>query len=90
MKRWFVYVIANDRNETYTGITFDVTPDRRIAEHNAGGAKAARFTRGRGPWRLVYSEAAFATRAAAQAREHALRHDRRLKRQLKTASGRSG
>lgn len=36
----------------YTGITTDI--DRRLEEHRAG--KGAKYTRGRGPLELVYSE----------------------------------
>ena len=41
---------ADDR--LYTGVTTDV--DRRFEEHSEGGARAARFLRGRGPLELVY------------------------------------
>ncbi len=36
----------------YTGITTDV--ERRLAEHRSG--KGAKYTRGRGPLELIYSE----------------------------------
>lgn len=49
---WFVYILLNDRGTTYTGISTDV--DRRLCQHNAGSG--ARFTRGRGPWRLLHCE----------------------------------
>lgn len=49
---WFVYVLLNDRGISYTGISIDVA--RRLTQHNAGAG--ARFTRGRGPWRLIHQE----------------------------------
>ena len=85
-KRWFVYVISNTRGEFYTGITFDNDPERRLREHNAG--TGAKYTRGRAPWSLVYVETGFEGRAAAQAREHTLKHDLNFKRRLRTSSRR--
>ena len=38
----------------YTGITSDI--ERRLAEHNKGNRRAAAYTRGRRPVRLVYRE----------------------------------
>jgi putative endonuclease len=55
-------------NTLYTGITNDL--DRRLAAHAAG--KGARYTKGRGPFRLVYSEAC-AGRAEASRRETAIK-----------------
>jgi putative endonuclease len=52
----------------YTGITNDL--DRRLAEHAAG--KGARYTKGRGPFRLVYSETCQG-RAEASRRETAIK-----------------
>jgi putative endonuclease len=62
----------------YTGITNDL--DRRLAEHAAG--KGARYTKGRGPFRLVYRETC-QSRAEASKRETAIKSlDRAKKRQL--------
>ncbi|HXV26628.1 MAG TPA: GIY-YIG nuclease family protein [Candidatus Paceibacterota bacterium] len=49
---WFVYILRCGDGTLYTGIATDV--QRRLAEHrkNAG----ARYTRGRGPFRVVYRE----------------------------------
>lgn len=80
-QRWWVYLIVNTKGRSYVGVTFDVTPARRLAEHNGGGPKAARSTRGRGPWALAYAEAA-EDRAAAQSREWHLKRDRRRRRRL--------
>lgn len=79
--RWFVYVLLNGGHMAYTGSTTD--PARRLAEHNSG--KGAKFTKGRGPWRIAHLEE-HATRSAAQAREAALKKDRAFKRRLKAPS----
>jgi len=55
-------------NTLYTGITNDL--DRRLAEHAAG--KGARYTKGRGPFRLVYREICEG-RAEASRRETAIK-----------------
>jgi putative endonuclease len=47
----------------YVGSTSDIT--KRINAHNTGFSK---YTKGRGPWFLVYKEA-FPTRSEAMARE---------------------
>jgi putative endonuclease len=63
---WHVYILRCADGSLYTGITTDL--DRRLAEHNAGAAAGARYTRARLPVTLVYQEAA-ADRAAAARRE---------------------
>lgn len=47
--RWFVYVLACADGTLYTGIARDVAA--RVAAHEAG--RGARYTRGRGPLRLL-------------------------------------
>jgi len=54
----------------YTGITTDVA--RRVAEHNGEGRLGARYTRGRRPVALAYTEPAD-SRAAAARREAAIK-----------------
>jgi putative endonuclease len=49
---WNVYILECADGTLYTGITNDL--DRRMAEHETG--RGARYTRGRGPFRLVYHE----------------------------------
>jgi len=46
---WYVYVARCADGSLYTGIARDVA--RRIAEHDAG--TGARYTRGRGPLRVM-------------------------------------
>ena len=75
---WFVYVLLNGEDVAYTGIALDV--EARLVRHNAGAG--ARFTRGRGPWRLAHVEGPFA-RGEALRRERALKRDRRFKMALK-------
>ena len=75
---WFVYVIRNADNILYTGISKD--PARRITEHNSG--TGAKFTRGRGPWRQVYSEGPL-EHGDALRREIEIKKDAALKRSLK-------
>lgn len=49
---WTVYILQCADGSLYTGITNDL--ERRFAEHQAG--KGAKYTKGRGPLRLVYQE----------------------------------
>ncbi|MCG9698098.1 GIY-YIG nuclease family protein [Shewanella sp. Isolate11] len=51
---WFLYMVQCRKGQLYTGITTDV--ERRFQEHQQGGAKAAKFLRGKGPLQLVYRE----------------------------------
>ncbi len=48
----FVYILSCADGTLYTGYTVDLA--RRIAAHNAG--RGAKYTRGRLPVRLVFSE----------------------------------
>ncbi|WP_202081430.1 GIY-YIG nuclease family protein [Caldalkalibacillus salinus] len=48
----YVYILRCKDNTLYTGYATDVS--RRLAEHHAG--KGAKYTRGRGPLKLVYVE----------------------------------
>lgn len=75
---WHVYIVRCADSTLYTGIARDL--EARIGTHNAG--TGARYTRGRGPVTLVYSEPA-ADRPAALRRELAIKRlDRRAKRKL--------
>ncbi len=49
---WFVYILRCSDGTLYTGVTDDV--QRRLAAHRAG--KGAKYTRGRGPLELVYTQ----------------------------------
>jgi putative endonuclease len=75
---WIVYMLECADTSLYTGITKNL--DRRLAEHAAG--KGAKYTKGRGPFRLVYRETC-QDRAEASRRETAIKLlDRAKKRQL--------
>ena len=51
-KKWYLYVLRCGDGTLYTGITTDV--QARFAQHQAG--KGAKYTRGRGPLVVVYTE----------------------------------
>lgn len=61
---WTVYIVRCRDGTLYTGITNDLA--RRLRAHDAG--RGARYTRGRGPVRLIHAEV-WPTRGAALRRE---------------------
>jgi len=61
---WSVYILECGDGTLYTGIATDVK--RRLAQHRAG--TGAKYTRGRGPLRLVCAER-FPNRGKALQRE---------------------
>ncbi|MEO7192754.1 MAG: GIY-YIG nuclease family protein [Vicinamibacterales bacterium] len=63
-----VYIVRCADGTFYTGYATD--PRQRVHVHNAG--RGARYTRGRGPVRLVYTEFC-ASRGEALSREHAIK-----------------
>ena len=76
-KTWYVYLLRCGDGSLYCGITDDVS--RRLEAHTAG--KGAKYTRGRGPLELVYTEACESYSAALK-REAAIK---KLKRTEKLA-----
>ena len=50
--KWTVYILRCVDGTLYTGITNDL--DRRMSEHESG--QGAKYTKGRGPFQLVYNE----------------------------------
>ena len=74
---WVVYMLECADKSLYTGITTNL--ERRLAEHAAG--KGAKYTRGRGPFRLVYSETC-TDRAEATRRETAIKLMDKAKKRL--------
>lgn len=52
---WFVYMLECADGSLYTGITTDI--ERRVHEHNHE-KQGARYTRGKRPVHLVYSQSA--------------------------------
>ena len=51
-KKWYVYILLCRGQTLYCGISDDVL--RRLEQHRSG--KGAKYTRGRGPLELVYTE----------------------------------
>ncbi len=68
MSTHHVYILECADGTFYTGYTTD--PQRRVAEHNAGDG--AKYTRGRTPVKLVYTEA-YTDRSTAMAREYEIK-----------------
>ena len=52
MSAWTLYILKCNDDSYYTGITNNI--EKRIADHEAG--KGAKYTRGRGPFEIVYQE----------------------------------
>lgn len=80
-KHWHVYTIVNEAGRSYVGATYDVSPERRLREHN-GMVRGAKATRGKGPWRLVYAERIGAGKNACLSREWHLKRERSFRRQV--------
>ena len=74
---WYVYMLRCSDRTLYTGITNDLSA--RIRAHNAG--TGAKYTRGRGPVELVYTEE-LPTHGEALRREYTIKQ---LKKELKLA-----
>ncbi|MEN9920840.1 MAG: hypothetical protein RL538_733 [Candidatus Parcubacteria bacterium] len=68
----FVYMLRCSDGTLYTGYATDV--EKRVKEHNGevNAKAAARYTRGRRPVALVYTEAC-STRSDALKREHQIK-----------------
>jgi len=75
MADWQVYMIRCADGSLYTGIARD--PVRRLEQHRSGGARAAKYLRGRAPLRLVFAR-------VVGARADALRVERAIKSLPKT------
>lgn len=75
MNNNFTYIVECSDHTLYTGWTNDL--EKRIEAHNTG--KGAKYTKTRGPVRLVYFET-FATKEEAMSREY---HIKRMSRQEK-------
>lgn len=70
----YVYMLECKDGTLYTGYTVDL--EERIKMHEAG--KAAKYTRGRGPFRLVHIET-YSTKREALQREYAIKRLPRAK-----------
>ncbi|WP_184665345.1 GIY-YIG nuclease family protein [Texcoconibacillus texcoconensis] len=67
-RKHFVYMLECKDGSLYTGYTTDV--NKRLRQHEEG--KGAKYTRGRGPFTLVYV-ASFLTKTEAMQEEHRLK-----------------
>ena len=79
---WYVYILECADHTFYTGITTDL--DTRVREHDAGSG--ARYTRGRRPVRLIYSEQV-PDRGTAQSREYSIKQLSRTQKSRLIAGG---
>ena len=77
MATWHLYLLRCGDGTLYCGIALDV--EARLAQHRGG--KGAKYTRGRAPLELAYTEPC-ASRAEALKRERAVK---RLSREAKLA-----
>lgn len=68
MENWFVYIIQCADDTLYTGCTNDL--EKRMAAHNNGNG--AKYTQGRSPVTLLYSEKS-PDRSQAQQREYEIK-----------------
>lgn len=68
---YYVYILCCADQSLYTGLTTD--PIRRLQEHQAGGAKAARYTRCRLPVQQVWLSQALPNRQQAAKLEYRLK-----------------
>ena len=73
---WVCYIIRCADDTLYCGITNDL--EQRLAAHNAG--EGAKYTRGRGPVRLVHVEQC-ADKSAALKREMQIKQMTRIEKQ---------
>ncbi len=65
---WVVYILRCSDGTLYTGITNDLT--RRVAAHECG--RGAKYTRGRGPFVVVYHQE-YPDRSSASKREREIK-----------------
>ncbi len=77
---WTVYILQCGDGSLYTGITTNM--ERRLQEHTDG--KGAKYTRGRAPLKVIYTEIHPSKSTAAQREYHIKSLDRAAK--LKIAS----
>lgn len=81
---YWVYIVLCSDDSLYTGWTNDVS--QRVAQHNEGSG--AKYTRGRGPVKLVYTEQC-ESKEAAMSREYAVKQLSRAQKMELTKSFRS-
>lgn len=74
---WVVYILKCSDGSFYTGITNDL--DSRVAAHSDGSG--AKYTKGRGPFEVMYVEECD-DRSAASSREFAIKKLSRTQKKL--------
>ena len=74
MKPWYLYIVECRDGTFYTGITTDIK--KRIDAHNSG--HGAKYTRGRGPVKLMHLRR-YVDRSAASKAEHKIKKLKRGK-----------
>jgi putative endonuclease len=52
MSEWTLYILHCSDDSLYTGITNNL--ENRITQHESG--KGAKYTKGRGPFKIIYTE----------------------------------
>ncbi|WP_353626005.1 GIY-YIG nuclease family protein [Bacillus sp. JCM 19041] len=72
-----MYVLECCDGTWYTGYTNDF--ESRLAKHKSG--KGAKYTRGRGPFKVIWKES-FATKEEAMKREYAFKRYTRQKKEM--------
>ncbi len=77
--QWYVYVLRCADGTLYTGVATDT--QRRLRQHNGELSGGPRYTRGRRPVTLLWTEEA-ADRSAAQKREACVKHMSRAEKLL--------
>ena len=71
VEAWHVYILECEDGTLYTGIARDLA--RRLRQHNGELAGGPRYTRGRRPVRLLWSDTVV-DRSLAQRREAAIKN----------------
>ena len=84
-RRTYLYIAKCCDGSYYTGIAADV--QKRLKQHNAG--KGAKYTQGRRPVELVYSEVCV-SRSAALKREYQIKQWKRVQKEKLILRGRPG
>ena len=74
LTKWTVYILLCKDSSFYTGITNDM--NRRLLQHENGDG--ARYTRGRGPFKVIY-------KALYNNQSDALKEERRIKQLSKSS-----
>lgn len=82
--KWSVYILSCKDGSLYTGITQNVA--KRLAEHQAQGAKCAKYLRGKAPLKLVFQQSV-GTRAQALKIEWKIKNQTRKTKQQIIESG---